>query len=994
MSGSKPPPREEESSAASSEPQRRSSIPMPAGFQRRSSERRTEIGWKFDDPRPGTRRSLQASRRSGRSVLKKTAGSDPEHSSPRASPERSDSDPSAASAASSGSSLAASPAVASGSTPTSGAAAGSTLAGPASKRSPTAANPPAAPGAILRAVTTPPRATVSSGSGAASRGPRKPAAEAAAPPSKSAPQASAAPQEPSGAVEAAAVHAEAVHAEAVHAEAVHAEAVHAEAVHAEAVHAEAVHAEALHTDAVHAEGVKANAVHAEGVKAEAVHAEAGRVAGQSAEWERVEARDAEPPPRAAPQGAPLQANEPLELPPGDEPVERSEPLELQHIDEQAEPVQASEQAEPAQAGKRAEPLPANERTEPFRARLAEPAAGADPSVVAASAEASARAAGNRAEVLGERREQADVVYLERLLWLPSARPLERVIACLRAELELIRADLDAPGSDPTPTFVQLALFDHRFTGQPERPPVGTLSWYSWRQGSLDLRVYGQPVNPAEIARSQAALRESLSGVGESPPGGPVRAEPMGTAEPMDTAEPHRSAGPPRPEAPEGGPDPLEATEKLPTRSAAAAGGVARSGGEQPAERNGEGDPDGATAGSLSPRPAPAASDSGPPSSGEPLPLMRKKEPSSPHGGAEFIGPASEAQAAWPAGAREPGSEVATGAGQLERGDAGQPPAETAESREPAASSLEAAEGSAAPRHGAESAPSEEAEPPLAPGADEPRAEPASAEPPSAAAAEPPPNAAAKAAAAEAGDEPPEGSRQPESSVQPKTAHSRADGEEPREAHQGGASEDEPLGDADEGAPEGSEASPAESAAPRGNAEPTEAVDPVDRLFERMHELLYCSELSSGAQYILATLNRHLPSSGVLIHLFDMERREFVLVRARGPKSQTLLLTRTNAIESYLDEALRRQETLKLGQSAAHTPHGLWRRLGVQLSHGLCSPVLENRRYLGAIELGREGHEPPFSGRDVLALEYVCFQFAGFLAARSLLLDRESLMPRS
>lgn len=168
---------------------------------------------------------------------------------------------------------------------------------------------------------------------------------------------------------------------------------------------------------------------------------------------------------------------------------------------------------------------------------------------------------------------------------------------------------------------------------------------------------------------------------------------------------------------------------------------------------------------------------------------------------------------------------------------------------------------------------------------------------------------------------------------------------------------------------------------------------IGQLFERMHELLYCHTLGDGAQYILSSLTRSVPARGILVHIFDVEKRQLVLVRARGPKSQAMLLTRTTPLGTHLEEALRRQETLKLTADPDSCTHGLWARLGIHLHHGLCTPVLESRRYLGAIELARESDEEAFSPTEVHALEYVAQQFADFLAKRSLHLDDASLLPR-
>ena len=97
-----------------------------------------------------------------------------------------------------------------------------------------------------------------------------------------------------------------------------------------------------------------------------------------------------------------------------------------------------------------------------------------------------------------------------------------------------------------------------------------------------------------------------------------------------------------------------------------------------------------------------------------------------------------------------------------------------------------------------------------------------------------------------------------------------------------------------------------------------------------------------------------------------------------------LATRTPCAGSHLESALRGQATSRLSGSVQE----LWQTLGLEIERALCSPVQQQGRYLGIIEVGRAPGEVDFSSTEVEAIGYICEQFADFLADRARLLDSE------
>jgi GAF domain-containing protein len=106
----------------------------------------------------------------------------------------------------------------------------------------------------------------------------------------------------------------------------------------------------------------------------------------------------------------------------------------------------------------------------------------------------------------------------------------------------------------------------------------------------------------------------------------------------------------------------------------------------------------------------------------------------------------------------------------------------------------------------------------------------------------------------------------------------------------------------------------------------------------------------------------------------------------------VLLARTPGIGSHLEDALRRKTTIDIGSSGTSSSRLLWQRLGLRADHTVCAPVHENGRYLGAIELARGVGQSAFSPAHVSALEYICEQFADFIADRPIDLTPDSLLP--
>lgn len=161
---------------------------------------------------------------------------------------------------------------------------------------------------------------------------------------------------------------------------------------------------------------------------------------------------------------------------------------------------------------------------------------------------------------------------------------------------------------------------------------------------------------------------------------------------------------------------------------------------------------------------------------------------------------------------------------------------------------------------------------------------------------------------------------------------------------------------------------------------------VGALFERMHELLDAGTIGEGATFVRDIIAKYIPCEGALIHVFDAETREFVLVRAIGPNGGEVIGRRTKSDGSHLDAALRSESTLELRPADAPSSAELWRAVGVDAAITLCSPVHRDGRQLGAIDVARSDAHAKFSEAERHALEYICEMFADFALARPLVAD--------
>ncbi len=167
-------------------------------------------------------------------------------------------------------------------------------------------------------------------------------------------------------------------------------------------------------------------------------------------------------------------------------------------------------------------------------------------------------------------------------------------------------------------------------------------------------------------------------------------------------------------------------------------------------------------------------------------------------------------------------------------------------------------------------------------------------------------------------------------------------------------------------------------------------DLIGDLFERMHELAFMGDLMSGADFVLSVLGELIPCEGIVVHVFDLAKREFVVVRAHGPNARAALLHRTADDEPLVRGVMSQRTAVVLDGAPANVPpaSSSLTKLGVEPRALLCGAARLGGRYLGMIELANPAGGEPFHDGEANALDYVCEQFAEFVASRPIVLDAD------
>jgi hypothetical protein len=535
------------------------------------------------------------------------------------------------------------------------------------------------------------------------------------------------------------------------------------------------------------------------------------------------------------------------------------------------------------------------------------------------------------KVLARRNEDptpaSPLTYREMAIAVADTTSLKDAEAIARAQYEILR---NAISGAPKGKFIQLAVFDHEFTGKPKKPPIVLLTFKDWRDREPDIRHPDRdgPSSraPASVAPGAAATTRSVPppAAPSAPPPAPASAAPtpvIGSPAVEDTVlrtiEPPPAARPSAPTNPTLALPTAPAEDVEPIRPAR----VISIGDEPPAAMPS------APAAAAAPAPAPSAPASQPPAVAAiaipaPTPSALKREAKAMAGDDDLTlvnkDTAPIADVA-PATIAEP------------------PPAGVTAQPEPATERMPSAP------------------PPAMTGGPVP-----SAPPPAPVPSAPPPAPAADAGPVSA-PPPPRRPSVPSAAPAPPSRPPPASTLVFRQAK-----------------------------GPRRSGD-----DLIADLFEACSDLGFLADPLEGADFVLSLLLEMLHAKVALVSFYDINAREFVVVRQGigGPEGSVEVpnaaLTRSSEMTPHVLRTMRagRAVLLTRGDDAL-AEDGRWRALGVSPTSVLSAPIRSGGRYLGLLELADADDGRPFTEGDGHAVTYIAEQFAEFLSQREVVTDSE------
>jgi hypothetical protein len=174
-------------------------------------------------------------------------------------------------------------------------------------------------------------------------------------------------------------------------------------------------------------------------------------------------------------------------------------------------------------------------------------------------------------------------------------------------------------------------------------------------------------------------------------------------------------------------------------------------------------------------------------------------------------------------------------------------------------------------------------------------------------------------------------------------------------------------------------------------------DLVADLFDVMHDLHFLRDALEGGDFCLAVAMEKLPAEAGWVHLYDIDRREFVITSVRGSRAEALVLRRHSEREKLLADAMRGRKPIVVEDAtdAANLDAASAERFALVggARSIIAAPVMQAGRFLGAIELVNPLDGLPFTATDGDAVAYIADQFAEFVASRGVVTDEERVAAR-
>ncbi len=171
-------------------------------------------------------------------------------------------------------------------------------------------------------------------------------------------------------------------------------------------------------------------------------------------------------------------------------------------------------------------------------------------------------------------------------------------------------------------------------------------------------------------------------------------------------------------------------------------------------------------------------------------------------------------------------------------------------------------------------------------------------------------------------------------------------------------------------------------------------DLIADLFEAMHDLHFVRDAVEGGDFCLALAMEKLPSQFGIVHLYDIDKREFLVTSVRGAGTSKLLMRRHPENDAVLLAAMRHRNALVIPDAGQSEASALERYAAIGGARSLIvAPVLQHGRFLGAIEILNPLDGQPYTEPEGNALSYIAEQFAEYISSHGIVTDPERISSR-
>ena len=135
----------------------------------------------------------------------------------------------------------------------------------------------------------------------------------------------------------------------------------------------------------------------------------------------------------------------------------------------------------------------------------------------------------------------------------------------------------------------------------------------------------------------------------------------------------------------------------------------------------------------------------------------------------------------------------------------------------------------------------------------------------------------------------------------------------------------------------------------GQPAPTGDEDLLEGLFEAMHELHLCRDGIEGAAYCLRAGVRHLAAEAAMVHVFDVDRREFFVSNAAGALAAQWLQMRHPEDDPILSRVRLEAATLVIDEARSFLANLDRYRPLLSATSIVAAPLAPGGIFVGAIE---------------------------------------------